>query len=53
MAICGTSGISKNYSWKLYKEEIDLKTQESKLLYKPFFIVVSLTKYLHKKIQGL
>ena len=49
IALCGTSGISKKYDWKLYKEEIELKTSESSLLLKPLFVIIAISKYLIKR----
>lgn len=49
VALCGASGVSKNYGWNLYQEEVDLKTKLSSMLFKPFFIVISGMKYLFKK----
>lgn len=45
-----TEGISKNYNWRLYKEEIDFKTKQTSLLFKPLFYVLGIGKYLLKKI---
>ncbi len=49
IALCGTDGQSKNYSWDLYKEEVTLKIAESSLLLKPIFIIIGFSKYLLKK----
>lgn len=49
IAICGTNGLSKVYSWKIYKEEIALKTNQSSVLLKPVFFTISFIKYLIKK----
>lgn len=51
ISICGTSGISKSYIKKLYIEEIKLKTDESSILFKPFFIIISSIKYLIKRLN--
>lgn len=51
ISICNTEGLSKNYNWKLYKEEIRIKTNESSLIYKPVFVLLALTKYLLKSIK--
>jgi hypothetical protein len=48
IAICGTKGLSKEYNWNLYKEEIELKTSESSLLLKPIFFLIAFLKYLLK-----
>jgi glycosyltransferase involved in cell wall biosynthesis len=50
ISISRTEGISKNYNWQLYKEEIDLKTRQSSLLFKPFFYLLGTGKFLLKKI---
>jgi glycosyltransferase involved in cell wall biosynthesis len=50
IAICGTDGISKKFNWNLYKEEVLIKTKESYLILKPFFILISVTKFIVKKI---
>lgn len=50
MAISKTQGISKNYNWQLYKEEIDFKTKQSALIFKPLFYLLGVGKYLIKKI---
>jgi len=51
IALCGTNGQSKNYSWDLYKEEITLKIGESSLLLKPVFMIIGFSKFLLKKIK--
>lgn len=51
ISICGANGVSKNYNWSQYQEEIKLKTTESSILFKPFFIVNSGIKYLIKKLK--
>lgn len=50
IALCNTKGISKNYNWRLYKEEIDLKTNNSSSFFKPIFYLIGFGKYLIKKI---
>ena len=49
IAKCGSKGISKNYDWNLYKEEIQLKTEISSWICYPLFFMVSLIKFLIKK----
>lgn len=49
IALCGTQGISKNYNWSLYKEEIKFKTKLSSKLLWPLFFKIALLKYLFKK----
>jgi glycosyltransferase involved in cell wall biosynthesis len=50
IASCGTLGVSKQCSWKQYKEEINLKTQNSLFIFYPLFYIISLLKYIAKKI---
>lgn len=45
---CGTNGLSKKFTWSLYKEEIDLKTKASSSIFRPLFFVLGLFKYLLK-----
>lgn len=49
IAICGTNGISKNYEWTLYQEEVDFKTKLSSIVYKPIFFIITGMKYIYKK----
>lgn len=49
IAVCGTDGMSKEHRWKMYQEEIDLKTNQSSVLLKPVFFAISLFKYFIKK----
>ena len=49
IALCGTQGISKNYNWSLYKEEIKFKTKLSSKLLWPLFFKIALLKFLFKK----
>lgn len=49
IAICMSNGLSKNYDWQLYKEEITIKTNQSTIFFKPFFYLVGLAKFLIKK----
>ena len=50
IALCSTKGISKNYDWKLYKEEIKIKTTQTSIFFKPLFVVLGIIKFLIKKI---
>ena len=50
IAKCGTSGISKDYNWKLYRQEIALKAQYSNPLCRPLLYGLGVAKYLVKKI---
>ena len=45
VAKCLSSGVSKKGYWKMYKEEIVLKTKFSTFLLYPFFYLVSVIKY--------
>ena len=49
IAICKTKGKSKDCNWKLYKEEIRLKTSNSSFLLKPVFYILGVGKYIIKK----
>ncbi len=49
IAVCGTNGLSKGYHWKMYQEEISLKTNQSSIVLQPLFFVISSIKYLIKK----
>ncbi|MEH6538135.1 MAG: glycosyltransferase [Psychroserpens sp.] len=51
ISFCGAEGLSKNYSWSMYKEEIQLKTTQSFILLKPVFYVLAMLKYLFKIFQ--
>jgi glycosyltransferase involved in cell wall biosynthesis len=53
IALCGTKGVSKNFDWKLYKEEIDLKVSGSNILYKPLFWLLGSLKYGIKQAENL
>jgi len=48
IAVCRTTGLSKQYNWNLYKEEIELKTEESSILLKPLFFFIAFVKFLLK-----
>ena len=49
IALCSSKGISKNYNWSLYKEEIRFKTKASSKLLWILFFKIALLKYLFKK----
>ncbi len=51
IAFCGANGLSKDYQWLMYKEEIRLKISQSSPLLGPFFYVLAFLKYLLKKSQ--
>jgi len=48
IAICGTEGLSKNYTKNMYKEEVNLKVEQSFILLKPVFTVLAMFKHLIK-----
>lgn len=50
VAICGEEGVSKNYNWSLYKEEIRLKVGLTSVFMKPFFYVLGISKFVFRKI---
>lgn len=50
IAICGNQGISKNYRWSLYKEEISLKVESSHKIFWLFFFKIAVLKFLFKKL---
>lgn len=50
IAISGTNGVSKNYNWSLYQEEINLKSKHSVWILKPLFYVIGVGKFLFKKV---
>nr|WP_081816958.1 glycosyltransferase [Polaribacter sp. Hel_I_88] len=49
IANCNSDGVSKAGSWKIYKEEIDLKTDLSSVLFSPFFYSIAYIKFLSRK----
>jgi putative colanic acid biosynthesis glycosyltransferase len=49
IAFCSSKGISKNYNWSLYKEEIKFKTKVSSKLLWPLFFKIAFLKYFFKK----
>ncbi|SNR16818.1 Probable transmembrane protein of unknown function. Putative glycosyl transferase, group 2 family protein [Tenacibaculum jejuense] len=51
IAICGAEGISKNYNWNLYKEDIRLKIKNSNILFAIFFWTLGISKYLFRKLN--
>lgn len=50
IAISRTEGVSKNYDWQLYNEEINLKSNQGSLIFRPLFYMLGLGKYMLKKI---
>lgn len=51
IALCGTGGLSKKYSKEMYKEEVQLKVDQSYVLLKPLFVLIGLLKYTFKRIK--
>lgn len=50
IAICGISGLSKQLSANLYREEIKIKTKLSSKVFQPIFWLVSFIKYNLKRL---
>ncbi|CAM1345539.1 Glycosyl transferase family 2 [Tenacibaculum amylolyticum] len=50
IAICGDDGVSKQYNWKLYKEEITIKSSLTNNKLKIFFYLLGLTKYFFRRL---
>ena len=50
IALCGAEGKTKNFTWAMYREEVDLKVKASSILFKPLFMLLAIAKYLFKKI---
>ncbi len=48
IAICGTEGLSKDYSKEMYDEEVRLKVDQSSMLLKPLFSIMAMLKYYIK-----
>lgn len=51
IALCGAAGLTKAFKWAMYKEEVALKVAASSIVFKPFFMLLALGKYLFKKMQ--
>lgn len=49
IAKCGTDGLSKQYNWALYKEEINLKTDASSIVFMPLYAILVFFKYCLKQ----
>ena len=49
IALCESHGVSKSYTWILYKEELALKTSNSSILLKPVFSLLCIVKFLIRK----
>jgi len=50
VAVSKTIGISKKYHWSLYMEEIDLKSNQSSIIFRPIFYALGFFKYLLKRV---
>ncbi|MFY7712265.1 glycosyltransferase family 2 protein [Tenacibaculum sp. MEBiC07804] len=50
VAVCGGEGISKNYNWNLYREEIQLKTALTSIFIKPIFYTLGISKYFFRRV---
>lgn len=50
VANCGTEGLSKQYNYSIYEEEIKLKTKASSRLFMPLFFILAMSKFILKKI---
>lgn len=53
IANCDDSGISKQYNWSLYKEDIAVKTNNSSVFFKPLFYLIAVLKFSVKNIKFL
>jgi putative colanic acid biosynthesis glycosyltransferase len=49
IAKCNSDGVSKEGSWSIYKEEIDLKIELSSVFFSPFFHIIAYMKFLSRK----
>lgn len=49
IAFCNHNGISKNYNWSLYKEELKLKTQQTSIILYPVFFLLVFMKFVCKR----
>lgn len=52
VASCDASGISKQYNWGLYKEGIVVKTNNSNIIFKPFFYLLAILKFCIKNTKS-
>lgn len=50
IAKCDSNGVSKMGGWDMYLEEVNLKTNLSSAVFKPFFYIIAFTKFLSRKI---
>lgn len=51
VSVCDSNGISKQRRWKMYKEEIALKTSLSKKVFRPLFYILAIIKYAIAKVN--
>lgn len=49
IAFCNHNGISKNYNWSLYKEELKLKTLQTSIILYPVFFLLVFMKFFCKR----
>lgn len=49
IAFCDDQGISKKYNWSLYKEELNLKTQQTFFILYPIFFLLVFVKFGSKR----
>lgn len=50
IAKCNSDGISKSGNWEMYREEINLKTNLSSVIYIPFFYTIAFFKFMSRKM---
>lgn len=51
IALCSSSGVSKQGTWALYKEEIILKKEVSSIIKSPFFYILAMSKFMIRKMK--
>ena len=51
VSVCDSNGISKQRQWRMYKEEIALKTSLSKKVFQPLFYTIAIIKYTISKLN--
>lgn len=50
IATCNSDGVSKAGHWRIYKEEVELKTDLSSPFFRPFFYSIAVVKFLSRKM---
>ena len=50
IATCDSNGVSKMGGWDMYLEEVNLKSDLSSVVFKPFFYIIAFTKFLSRKV---